>query len=420
MIRTLGPRRTASLVAVASAAVLAVVGCSSGKSASSSDTTTNPALTKSTIKIGQLISLTGPASSSDKGGANVAKAWAKWVNTNGGINGHPVELVIKDDRGDGATSATAAKDLVADPNVLAITSSESSTETTVSEYLKTQQIAVIGAVGYSPAIWGAIPNYFSTVPSGFPADVLAQFMSAKAVDAKNWSSLYCAESAACKAAEGLYKPAAAQQGLNYTGSLSVAVSQPSYSAECLKLIKQQTDFIQLNFSPAGSTRFVADCNAQGYNGYYGATAGSVSNALTSIKGIKLAGGLHGFPWWVDDPKVKEYRDAMAKYESKESIAIPSNTAVWAALELTRKALATAGDAPTRQDVFTGLYSLKDENLGGLLPQKMTYTKGKPAPQVLCLWLYKLADGKFVGAPQSGPSGNGVTGPLKTDCVKPLG
>ena len=51
MIRTLGARRTARLAAVALASVLVAAGCSSSKSASS--TQSNPALTKSTIKIGQ-------------------------------------------------------------------------------------------------------------------------------------------------------------------------------------------------------------------------------------------------------------------------------------------------------------------------------------------------------------------------------
>jgi len=412
-----GLRRTGALAAAALAVASLATACSSSKSPIAAETNTN--LSGSTIKIGQIISMTGPTSSSDGGGAKVAQAWVKWVNSTTGINGHPVEVVAKDDRGDGATSVAAAKQLVADPSILALTTSLSATETTVSSYLKDQHIAVVGAVGYNPTVWGAIANYFSTMPSGFPADVLVQFMSAKAAGSSHWAAAYCSEAAACKGAEQLYGPAAAQQALSYLGAIAVSTTQPTYTAECLKLIKQGADFIQLGLAPSGGKRLIADCQAQGFKGYFGATAGAVSDTLSNINGVKLAGGLTGFPWWANDPAAKNYRDAMAKYEPDTSIASPSNTSVWAALELTRKALSNAGASPTRDDVFTGLYSLKNETLGGLLPQPMTYTKGKPAPQVLCIWMYKHENGTF-STVTAGNSGNNATGDLQTTCVTPLG
>jgi branched-chain amino acid transport system substrate-binding protein len=393
--------------------------CGAAKDAVGSASTDG--LTKSPIKIGLMISKTGPSASSDKDGADVATAWQQWVNANGGIAGHPVSVVIADDKGDGATALAGAKSLVADPGVLVLTSQESNTETTVSSYLKTVDVAIVGATGYSPTIWGALPNYFSTSPAGFPTDVLAQFVSAKAVGATKWTAVSCAEIAACKATEPMYSPAAAQQGLSYIGAQSVSSTAASYTAECLKMIRSGADFIQIAVSPAAAKRLIADCKAQGYAGWYGATAGSVNADLTGVSGLRLAGGLQGFPWWADTPAVKQYQDAMAKYQPKADRENPGATSVWAALELIRKALANVGDNPTRQDVFTGLYGLHDEDLGGLLPQKMTYTKGAGAPQVLCAWLYKLENGKFSSARQSGPSGNSVaSGDLKSDCVKPLG
>jgi branched-chain amino acid transport system substrate-binding protein len=417
MIRKSRPRRTGTLVVAGLAALSLATACSSRKAAKPAATNAN--LKGSTIKIGQIISLTGPTASSESGGAMVAQAWAKWVNSTTGINGHPVEVLAKDDRGDGATSVAVAKELVADSSIVALTTSLSATESTVSSYLKDQKIAVVGAVGYSPTVWGALPNYFSTMPSGFPADVLVQFMSAKAAGSSKWSAAYCSEAAACKGAEALYGPAAGQQALNYLGAIAVSTTQPSYTAECLKLIKQGADFIQLGLAPASGKRLIADCTAQGFNGYFGATAGAVNDTLSKISGVKLAGGLTGFPWWANDPAAKNYRDAMATYEPGTSIASPSNTGVWTALELTRKSLSNAGTSPTRDDVFTGLYSLKSETLGGLLPQPMTYTKGKPAPQVLCIWMYKEENGKF-STETMGASGNTASGDLQSSCVTPLG
>src|SRR5256884_3604813 len=57
------------------------------------------------------------------------------------------------------------------------------------------------------------------------------------------------------------------------------------------------------------------CKTQGYLGYFGASATSVTAALYNTRGIKLAGGLNAFPWWVDDAPVKNFRDAMTDRKS---------------------------------------------------------------------------------------------------------
>jgi branched-chain amino acid transport system substrate-binding protein len=157
---------------------------------------------------------------------------------------------------------------------------------------------------------------------------------------------------------------------------------------------------------------------QGYKGFFGATAGTVKAGLTKAPNARLAGGIQGFPWWADTQPVKQYRDAMRKYAPDADYADPVATAAWAALEVTRKAAAGIGDNPARKDIVAGLHTFKDEDLGGLLPQKVTYTKGKNGPLVNCIWLYKLEKGEFTTLPHAGPSGNSVTsGPLKSACMR---
>ena len=398
-----------------SATALAVASCGNGESGKND--AANPALTKSEIKIGLIVSRTGTSSSSDKPGADAALAWQKWVNAGQGIAGHPVRVIVKDDKSDGATATAAANDLLADPSVLSISADASNTEQPVAAVLGGKDVAVIGATGYQPKIWTAQPNYFPTGPQAFPAVVTAEFASAKAVGATKFASVYCAEVAACKEAETMYGPIAKQQGIQYVGSVAAATTAPNYTAECLRMKRQGADLIQISIAPAAGRKLINDCRAQGYQGYFGVTAGAVNAELTKTPGAKLAGGLQGFPWWADDQPVQQFRDAMKKYTPDADYANPAATSVWAALEMTRKAAAGIGDKPTRKDIIAGLHAIKDEDLGGLLPQKMTYTEGKPGPAVTCLWLYKLQDGKFAGAPLPGPSGNSVTsGPLKSDCM----
>jgi branched-chain amino acid transport system substrate-binding protein len=409
--------------AVASLTVmsLALTGCGSDSKTKTKPAAAapaaNPSLTKSEIKIGLIISQTGTSASSDKSGVDSAQAWEKWINAGTGIAGHPVKLIIKDDKGDPATAVAAAKELVGD-GVVSISLQTSNTEVPSNAYLKTQNIPVIGATGYAPQVWGATPNYFGTAP-GAISIVQAQFAAAKAVGASHWSSAYCAEVAACKASEPMYKPASAQQGITYAGSFAVAATAPNYTAECLKLNQLKTDFLQIAINPASAKRLVADCGTQSYKGWYGASAGSVGADLTGIKDIRLAGALQGFPWWAQEAPAATFRDAMTKYAPGVDYANPGTTAVWTALELTHKALANAGDTVTAQTVFDGLYGLKDETLGGLLPQPLTFTKGTPPAANNCVWLYKMENGTFASA-ATGDSGNGATGDLKSTCMKPLG
>src|SRR5262249_4611597 len=133
----------------------------------------------------------------------------------------------------------------------------------------------------------------------------------------------------------------------------------------------------------------------------------------------MNGAIDGFPWWSNDPQVKTFRNAFKKYAPGKKYQDSTATATWDAFELFRKAMANASANPTSQEVIDAMYKLKDEDLGGLLPQKLTYTQGQPAPFINCFWLYKYdtkTGAKVVKS--SDPSGNSKTsGDLKSDCYQ---
>jgi len=71
-------------------------------------------------KIGAIFSITGDASSLGIPERNTAQMLEKMINAAGGINGHPLQIIIEDDRGDNAEAANAAKRLIGRDKVLAI------------------------------------------------------------------------------------------------------------------------------------------------------------------------------------------------------------------------------------------------------------------------------------------------------------
>ena len=68
-----------------------------------------PASANEPYRIGMSAAITGPQASTYAPTFDAYKAYFKRVNDAGGINGHPVEIVVEDDRGEPARAAAAAK-----------------------------------------------------------------------------------------------------------------------------------------------------------------------------------------------------------------------------------------------------------------------------------------------------------------------
>src|ERR1700722_19559158 len=94
--------RAAALIAAVVSLSLMVMGSPAGAAKA----------TKSPIIIGYISNLTGVASSTFTDGAGGAQAVIDQVNAAGGVNGHPLKLVVKDDQSNPTLDATASQELV--------------------------------------------------------------------------------------------------------------------------------------------------------------------------------------------------------------------------------------------------------------------------------------------------------------------
>ena len=383
------------------------------ESTGGSDTTGAPETTlapKSPILIGGTFDTSGVTGVPES--IKVVEAWAAYINAQGGINGHPVELDIRDTKGDPATAASQTTEVLAKDPVLFLVQS-SSTEASQAEALIASGIPIMG-VGYSPALWGggiaafkidcgpspapipcAAPNVFP-IATTFGAVVDEQVLGAKAAGATKLAVAACAEVEACSQAGPVFEATAKAVGLESVGTTKVSSTATDYSAECIKWINDGVDFIQISGGASLAEGLYNSCTDQGYDGIWGASAGSVSGKLITIDGITLAGGLNGFPWFVDDPLVTEYTDAMvAGGLTDEGIHSPTSTALWSVLQLFAKANADLVDEPTAADVLANMNSVTDETLGGLIAPT-TFSEGQAGPSKNrnCFWPYILKDGEF--------------------------
>lgn len=404
--RSKGSGRVGVAVSVCLALVLGACSASSNGAHSRVADTSTTAATKAPqgtpLKLALLYNASGTnASVSEKTTGSIAKAWVARTNAAGGVAGHPVSVELQDTKGDVPTGQSIAQALVGDNSVVGVLLADASGESSYAKTLTDGGLPILGGIGYFPTVWGALPNAFG-ITTTFPAVVNMQIMSAKQVGAKTIGAASCAEVDSCSSAVGFLPRGAKALGLQWAGAVKFAATETSYTAECLQLIGKKADFIQIGGGGPAAIRFTDDCVKQGYTGYFGASAGSVTpDFYTASPTLRLAGALNAFPWWVDAAPVKDFRAAMAANGVAErDYSNPGATATWASLQLFAKALvpsASSAASATRADVIKAYGGIQNETLDGLLAQPTSYTANAPAPKVPCFWVYTYENGKFSGS-----------------------
>jgi branched-chain amino acid transport system substrate-binding protein len=385
-----------------------VAGCgssndTSASSSGSSKTTSNAQATGTPLRIGVLVNASGANTNGQDKAPAVLQAWAKAVNTDGGIAGHPVEFAIKDTKGDAPTATSAAQSLAGDNSVLGAILFDAETEAVAAPKLAQGKLPVIGGMGYIPTAWGKLPNWLPLTTS-FPAVINMGMVMGKEVGGRTTIFPICAENPSCGAAEPLAKSAAAGLGLKFAGQLKVAASTPDLTAQCLQIKNKGVDYVAIALQTSTAMRLISACKTQGYTGRWGIWNGSVLPEVIKKNdaGVPIEIGLTSFPWFTDDAPVKAYRNMMNNQGVPETTwADAHSTAAYATAELFKKAVSSAapGSAKTmtRAGLLQAYAGVRNETLGGLLPQPVTFTPDKPQPLVTCFWLAKFENGQFSGA-----------------------
>jgi branched-chain amino acid transport system substrate-binding protein len=359
----------------------------------SGGTTSTPSISGPAITLGTICSCSGPHAASFSNNGKVVKAWASSVNAAGGLNGHPVKVIMHDDAGDPARALEAAKQLVAD-HVIAIVGETSTADQAFASYVTAAGIPVVGGLD-AEAPFLTNPDFY---PSGTQILVttVSQGALAKAAGKTHLGIAYCAESPVCAQIDPLGKAAAALYGLKYS-SQKISATAPSYAAPCLQFKNAGVDALYVVDDSAIVTRFVDACAQQGYKPLVVAEGASFEPAALKdpTQDGSLATAQNANPYDTSLPAVAAFQAALKKYvpgvvggpSFSFSLMFP-----WAGAELFETAAKASGLTPssTPADVKKGLYALRNETLGGLAPP-LTFTPGKPA-FVPCYFTEKIQGG----------------------------
>lgn len=416
--RILTRARALTFGAALAVGCLTLSACGSSDDAASTSDESAPPLTGEPIKIGYGASLSGPQASNGLSARDVAQAWQKYTNAHGGVNGHPVQIDVVDTKNTVPGATSVAQQFLDDDSVDAVFLTDLVAEGAMTKLFTDTPVAVISGGGSSDLLWSAVPGVFQDV-SGSDYTIKAYADQAKAAGGKKFGWAACAEVAVCQENGGKALSYAKSIGMKGAGTQLISASAAAYTAECLSFIHDGADAIAFNIGFSTGTRFAQDCLQQGYSGIFSViNSGFDQTAFGKVPGFRSTGGTNGFPWWSKAAPAKTYRDAMAKYSPKGIWTSGNSTAIWSSFELLKKALETAKPAKiTRQTVMDAMYTVKDETLDGLLPEPITFTKGKPSKPVGCSWLFKFDAGE--SNPESiepSKSGNGAEGDLASTCI----
>jgi branched-chain amino acid transport system substrate-binding protein len=344
-------------------------------------TTATEAHDGKSIVVGMICSCSGPQASSLSSTSKVAEAWASSVNATGGINGHPVKMIVKDDGQNPAQGLQVAKELVTQDHVMAIVGEVSQVDGSWASYVASAGVPVVG--GISPeSPFASNPDFF---PSGTQIEVMVAgvLALAKGEGAHHVGVLYCAESPVCAQINPLAKGVAVLDGLGYSAG-SISAAAPNYLAPCLA---QRSDGVDAQFiadSNPTVQRVVASCAEQGYKPKVINLISTLDRSWFTDPNMANAelSGTNANAFDTSTPAIAEFHSTLNKYAPglvSSSQFLPADIWPWAGGKLFEAAAKAAHITPssTGADVKKGLYALKNETLGGLAPP-LNFTPGKPA------------------------------------------
>jgi branched-chain amino acid transport system substrate-binding protein len=352
----------------------------------------------SPIVIGSVGEYSGILGAVLKPGMHAVQAWAASVNAQGGLKCHPVKYITADDGGDPSTHQALVRRLVEEQGVIAFVqmSAPLAGQASVS-YLTEHQIPVVGGSGSSPWYYQS-PVYFPQRTDG-PYEVEGTFAAIARYGHANGMSDYgqviCIEAAQCKAYDDKAPEYANKYGLNlkYRGQASIA--QPDYTSTCQNAQRAGVRLFLLAMDTNSARRLFRTCKSVAFNPVF-VTGGALAtpDLITdpSAEGA-LVLSFSIPPMYSGNPSLAHFQGVLEQYApglAVDTATIPG----WISAMLFERAAQNVSDPPTSASLLQGVWSIKDDDLGGITAP-LTFTQGRNPVSKICYWNMKIHGGALV-------------------------
>lgn len=397
------------LIAPLAIVTLSSVGVAAGAGAAPDKA---PAQTKGTLVIGNISNATGTTSLPSTGAFDTLKAWAKDVNSRGGVNGYKISVKTADDKADPAKASEAIKTLIEDDHAIAIVGQYAGGTASVWQPIADAAgVPIIGGGCYD-STQNADQNFYCVTTTAILDGLLAQAKFAADQGGKKFGITYDSSQPQAAAAAPLMKTAATKYGMQFTDGLGVSNTQPDYTATCVTFKQGGTTDVGIEGAPL-LPNLARDCARQGYSPRWTSGDGQISqNSWLKDPNIKEAiAAIYSFPYLdTSTPATKRFNTVMKKYAPsvlKSDYKQPATTTWTAAIAFEKAVGKLTAPNPTAADVTAALNTFNNETLDGLAPNPITFTAGQPHAHNSCWFTMVLKNHKLTE-----PNG------MKTTCTPP--
>ena len=361
-----------------------------------------PSPGKSPALVASVGTHTGPVGANMKSIVQGSLLWVQHINQQGGLNGHVVRMLLFDDGGDPARHRAQVQEAIERYRVIAFLSNVEPLSGEGSlKYITNKRVPVLGMSGAEDWAYSS-PMYFPSFATGpalyltFAASVAQQMVPKGKTKV---GTLVCVEAAGCATVEQVFSDSARRLGYLHIYRGRSSLAQPDFTAECLAARNAGVEVLWITLDTNSVRRVHTACSRQGYTPVLAIPGQAVIDSMKDDEGF--AGTIAPssvFPYFASGtPAADEFRTVMRAHGM--DLSGVGAALGWVSGKMLEKAGANLPEPPTSDAILAGLWSLKDDTLGGLT-EPLTFVKDQPAPQRAC-WFNLVIENRSWISPDQG-------------------
>jgi branched-chain amino acid transport system substrate-binding protein len=336
------------------------------------------------ITVGLECTCSGPFGGNLKAAEDGYQAFVDTVNASGGINGHHIRLIVKDDQANPGLATSNAQTLISDKVDAIVDMSE--LDSVWAQTVQASKIPVIGESTDNASFYTYSDFYPESGTSNYAS--YSVVVAAKNSGATNIAMLYCAEAPVCAQGVPIVQSAGTKLNVPVVYSAAISATAPNYSAQCLAAQQAGATALYIADSPSVDIEVAQDCEQVGYNPIFSIPGVAYGPGVAAASGINenLHAGFTSIPLFATIPEVKVMEAAYNKYfpgliaNYQASDYSQHALTAWSSGLLLQDAVKasklTRTAKPSAAEIVKGLLSLKGDTLDGMAPP-LTFVAGKP-------------------------------------------
>ncbi len=357
---------------------------------------TTSAESKEPYKVGAIFDVSGKASSLGIPERDTAQMVVDEINANGGINDHPIELIIKDSKSNETEAALAAKSLIQEGVAAIIGSSSSGTTMAMVEIVQNAEIPLISCAA-SVRITEPVAErkwVFKVAQSdSIVAEKITEYLKANGM---NKVALASVNDAYGDSGRAEFEKAAAAAGITIVAKEKFEAADTIMTSQLTNIKSQNPDAVIAWAIPPAASSFTANYRQMGIDAPLIHSSGVGNQTYLDLAGEAAEGTVFPVGRLLvaeqlsdSDPQKTVTTEYAKKYEEKFGPRSTFGGHAWDAVKIVAQALEKVGPDPAKirdeieKTSFTGVtavFNFTPEDHSGL-------TKD-------CLVMVKVSDGKW--------------------------